>query len=371
MSLDKSKIIIVFQCIIWILIIFLFAPKDDFNPSKLYSFEPGKRPFDIRKMNLEKFHQRYDEVFPQYKQPNQNFRILPNGLTDLRVRSDHIDILKNSNESYAFYVILGQNQSLKKDLRGNFWEFQLEHFGGNANVVYFSDGPLSINGIECELPPQYSKTSFQDSQLCIRSPATFDHFVEHFPNHRWYFRGTHDTFINLTGLVLLSQELEARFGDPMKTFSAAFNFHEWNHILYPQGGTGWLFSNAAMKVIQANKNRFIWHCGGSFDDVALANFMNEMNQSVAKFQDNRFIVTWPNTEGEVIYKQLWSKQIECPDKYYLWDGAPGLEPCPVKSAVSIHMHKVPMEEAWEQLIRVPDGIGVFFPNPNLPLFCRL
>lgn len=302
----------------------------------------------------------------------RNYRKFKNGSIDTRIRPDHIQILQNSNESFAFYVIAGKEQNLNPDLRGKYWEFQLDHFGGKSNVIYLSDGPLKVNGIEFQvLPPSMNNSTFEDKKLCIRTPATFHDFVDHFGDTRWYFRGTHDTFINLTGLVLLTHELEEKFGDPMKTFSAAFNFHEWNHILYPQGGTGWLFSNAAIRELLTKESRFSWYCQGSADDIAIANYMSEIGHDPKQFQDKRFIVTWPNTEGHVIYHEKWAQQKKCPEHYYLWDEAPGLDPCPVTSAVSIHMHRVPMDEAWRQFLMVPDGIAVYFPNPNLPLFCRL
>ena len=188
---------------------------------------------------------------------------------------------------------------------------------------------------------------------------------------KWYFRGTHDTFINLTALNELIEELEMKY-DPMKEYVFAYNLHEYNKIYYPQGGTGWLFSNFAVKQFYKSIQLFKSICVNSFDDVSLAIFMNELNIDVMKWKSDRFICTFPNTQLKIIKQKNWLEVPKCPKEgYSLRKGLPYLPVSRVRSAASIHMHKVPMNEAWDLLLATPPNIAVTFPNPNHPIFCKI
>jgi hypothetical protein len=187
---------------------------------------------------------------------------------------------------------------------------------------------------------------------------------------KWYFRGTHDTFVNLTALTEVIHDLEKR-GDPMTTFGFAFNFHEYGNRYYPHGGTGWLFSNYAVKMFSANIRAFTSLCQDSFDDVALAYFFNDMGLNIMDWQTNRFVVTFPNHMRDVIFGRKWSKVGSCPKTYHLYPGSVGLVPGRPRVAASVHMHRVPMDQAWRLLCETPVDFAVYFPNPNVPTFCRL
>ena len=103
----------------------------------------------------------------------------------------------------------------------------------------------------------------------------------------------------------------------------------------------------------------------------MAPFMEKVfNLTVTDYVSNKFIVTWPNTEGEIIYKKQYYKVGKCPKYYHLYPSAPGLTPCPPRTAVSIHMHKVPMDEAWTLLNLTPNNFSVTYPTPSYPTFCQ-
>jgi hypothetical protein len=275
-----------------------------------------------------------------------------------------------TNTSIAFYIIAGASQTgLDPDLRGKFWEFQLESFTGDYALQYLSDGPLSVNGIDFLVLPRGSR-AYQDPQFCIRTPESWGHFMINNWRMRWYFRGTHDTFVNLTALTLLIHDLESKT-DPMKNFSFAFNFHEYGHRYYPHGGTGWLLSNYAVRKFMENNRRFVDICRSSFDDVALAVFMQEMGLNLMDYQTNKFIVTWPCFDLDVILEKKWDKVHPCPPTYHLYPGSVGLAPARARVAASIHMHRVPMDQAWKILSETPERFGVYFPDPNSPTFCLL
>jgi hypothetical protein len=276
----------------------------------------------------------------------------------------------HTNTSIAFYTICGASQNIKgADLRGNFWEWQLKYFTGQSATYYFSDGPLHVNGIDFLVLPA-DQPSFQDSRFCIRTPETWKHFLDHQPDTKWYFRGTHDTFVNLTSLTLLIHELEQE-ADPMTSMNFAFNFHEYNYEYYPHGGTGWLFSNYAVRKMSERMGAFISRCESSADDVAMTWFLRQLGVDVMDYQTNKFIVTWPNHLLDVIFEKQYHDVRMCPPSYALYPGARGLKPGPCRTAASIHMHRVPMDQVWSVLSQTPEDFAVFFPDPNTPTFCRL
>lgn len=276
-----------------------------------------------------------------------------------------------TDTSIAFYTIAGASQkNLGVDWRGKFWEFQLKSFGGNYSLQYLSDGPLTVNGVEFMVLPEGSG-SFEDRKFCIRTPETWRHFMEHNLDKKWYFRGTHDTFINLTALTEVISELEAR-GDPMTTYQFAFNMHEYGNMYYPHGGTGWLFSNYAVRRFYENVGTFVRMCDGSADDVALTVFFHHMGLDVMDYQSNRFIVTFPLWDLDVIFHRRYGRVKTCPRGYYLYPNAnPPLVPGAIRGAACLHMHKVPMDKVWRVLSETPPEFAVYFPNPNLPQFCNM
>ena len=276
----------------------------------------------------------------------------------------------NSTTSIVFYTIAGHNQSIFPDLRGRFWEFQLKFFKGDFKLEYFSDRELTVNDIQFK-PIINKQQQSTDQNLCIRTAQTWSHFIENHPKMKWYFRGTHDTFINLTALNEVINDLEKKY-DPMKENVFAYNVHEYSKVLYPQGGTGWLFSNYAVKQFNKSNKLFQSLCADSFDDVSLALVMRSLNIDVLKWASDRFICTFPNKELNIVKYKRWMEVPKCPKNgYRLHKDLPYLPVTRVRGAASIHMHKVPMNEAWDLLLATPQNIAVTFPNPNTPTFCKI
>ena len=273
--------------------------------------------------------------------------------------------------SIAFYNIVGNDQKFKdgEDLRGKYWEFQLEDYTGVTNVTYVSNGPLSVNNKTFLVLTDNGVTT-DDRQFCQRTPNTWRHFVENYPNHRWYFRGTHDTFVNFEYLLEFIKDLESKY-DPMKEYAMGYNCHEYGYKLYPHGGTGYLFSNYAVKQFLQREYFFKSLCHQSADDVALAPFLENQGIQVEKFMSNKFIVTWPNTQTDVILNKDYGQVFKCPQAYRLFSQATPMKPCPCRTAASIHMHRIPMNLAWEVLQKTPEDFAVTYLDPNSPRFCRM
>ena len=301
----------------------------------------------------------------QLKHPQKQITIL-NKVFKTEENNNVIEV----NTSIAFYVIAGASQKkLDPDLRGVFWEPQLKNYKFNYSLNYLSDGPLTVNGIDFMVLPEGSG-SFQDSQFCIRTPQTWIHFNKYNLDKKWYFRGIHDTFVNLPEMLKLIEELEKK-GDPMTTFNFALNMHEYAHVYYPQGGAGYLFSNYAMRKFNENIDLFIKHCHSSFDDVALTYFFKDMGLDVMDYQTNKIIVTWPLWQVNEILEKRYDSFPKCPEYYQLFHNAPKLKPCPAHTAAIIHMHRIQMDMAYSILQQTPPNLAVYFPDPNTPQFCKM
>lgn len=281
----------------------------------------------------------------------------------------------NLSNSIVFYVIIGSTQDvLKPGYQDNYWQKQLMNFEGNYTVHYISDGPMKLKNVNIDpiIMPIGSNEFTNDRQLCIRTSGTWKHFVQNHPDAKWYYRGTHDSYVNMTAMLIMINELEKQ-GDPMTTPLMAYNFHEYNHIFYPQGGAGYLFSNYAIKKFYEDVDYFFSACCGSFDDVTLGHFIGErLKFDLRKFQTPNIIVTFPFTQLDLIRKQDFTSVEKCPEYYYLVPGNPyGLKPCPVHKAISIHMHGIDVTEASELLEKVPDDYYVYFRDQNTPRLCHM
>jgi hypothetical protein len=272
--------------------------------------------------------------------------------------------------SIAINENIGTTQVLNPDLRGNFWEWQLPQFPGDYSVHYLGDGPCRLlNNKSCLVLPS-TRSSYVDQKCCVRTGESWKHFAQFESHKKWYFRGTHDTFVNMTALLKMIQKFESQI-DPMKEFQFAFNFHEYDRVYYPHGGTGWLFSNYAVQQFVTRINAFEYECDHSLaDDVFMPRWFSEFGLSVENYQTNQFIVTFPNSQLEIVLDKQFNLTSQCPTGYRLFGGAKPLVPGRVHNAASIHMHKVPMDLAYRVLLESPEDFAVTFPNPNTPVFCR-
>jgi hypothetical protein len=209
-------------------------------------------------------------------------------------------IPRGFSTSIAFYELIGARQNITPDLRGNFWEWQLPSFPGDYSVYYLGDGPCNlIEGKTCIVLPE-GRQSYDDQRCCVRTAESWRHFVKYESLKKWYFRGTHDTFVNMTALLAMIEKFELQI-DPMKEYMFAFNFHEYNRVYYPHGGTGWLFSNYAVHQFLTRIGRFnsgcTWEIG---DDVFMTKFFKEFGLAVEDYQTNQFIVTFPYSQSDLV-----------------------------------------------------------------------
>jgi hypothetical protein len=255
--------------------------------------------------------------------------------------------------SVAFCINIGSNHPVSPDLRGNFWEWQIPAAGLNATVTYVGDGPCSLlRNQSCLVVPRGGLAQYRDDRQCLRTENGWEHFLRHRPDTRWYFKGVHDTFVNLTLLGELLCDLETR-GDPMTQALFAFNLHDWDGYLYPQGGSGWVFSHHAVSLIWANFTRYHQICDGAYaDDVAIAPFLKTIGIDVEDFLTSKFAIYWPEQPYGT------STISDCPDAYFRGYSKKPLRPVPVRSCVAAHMRWIPMNQALGRMQGIPNNIRI-------------
>ena len=150
-----------------------------------------------------------------------------------------INFKEGNITSVAFYIIATIKQKFNPDLRGNFWELLLPKAPFSYSLNYLSDGNFIVNGVKFKVYGNYTLNSngtLEDDRECKRVSASWEDFVQNNIDKKWFFKGGHDTYVNVPEFLKLIKELE-RKGDPMKKYNFAYILHVYNNkIAYPQGG---------------------------------------------------------------------------------------------------------------------------------------
>ena len=210
-----------------------------------------------------------------------------------------------------------------------------------------------------------SENDPRDTVLCARTSNSMKDFLKRFPNHRWYFRAIGDTFINLTNLIDLIDDLETKY-DPMNEVVMAYNIMDFEDYVYPHGGPGYLFSNYAVNLFVKNIDKYTEFCYKSADDLAFNKFFKYLNISIG---DNATIEV-PYFPNEINQIPKDKKYLEiCPEYYVKIEGAPKIKVTPVKSGASYHMHAFNMSTVTLFLQNFPEDIGITYKINSVPKYC--
>lgn len=283
------------------------------------------------------------------------------------------ETLFESNTSIAFYIIASVKQKFVPDLRGRFWEPLLTKTKFNYTIHYIGDVEFTVNGTtfkDIRNTSQNNSSNIDDRQLCERVSASWSHFLKYHPNTKWYFKGSHDTYINVPELLKLISELEKK-GDPMETYNFAYNVHRFYHIVYPQGGAGFLASNYAIRRFNQRPSVFRRNCRATADDVGLVGLFKVHNLSIMKYATTKFIVTWPYIQEKMIRYNVTYDLPQCPPYFkYRKDGF-RLYTCPAYQPAVVHFHHFPMEYAKQSIETAKPNWGVYFKTEFKPIFCLL
>ena len=275
-------------------------------------------------------------------------------------------ILKDTPISIAIYIVYAANQTIIPDLRGHFWEPQLKDFpADHIKVNYISDLPINISGLKIfqPEPTHWQKFDIHDHTLVIRTSETWKHFERHNSRYRWYFKGGHDTYINILNLKRFLHKLEEKY-NPMKDVVFRFGLHEFSHFVYPHGGSGFLLSNAAVKLVSTKIDIFRSSLTSVVgDDTALPFFFNfYLNLNVTSFSSPDFVVSFPTEIARNPYfdENNYSSVSDCPKRYQLYNNSIWLKPVQWVRAVSAHMHHVQMDRVVPFLETIPKNLAMYF-----------
>ena len=283
-----------------------------------------------------------------------SFRI-PNVLFNLNV-SDY-------STSIAFYTIIGSEKYIEDgdDLRGRTWEYQLEYSPISYTYQFVSNGNVTIPGYNVLVLTDSGKYS-SDHYLCQRTSNSMLHFYKNYPNTRWFYRGTNDTFLNMTNFLDIIYELEEKY-DPMTEIAMAYYQFEFMWRMYPQGGAGYLFSNYAVRLFAENIDFYRNVCFRSADDLAFRDLFDLLNISIGEWHTNRFIHRFPL---DLNFNNLKN----CPKSFQVYPNSPFLESSLISKLASIHIHHVPMKKMRYYLSSIPEDVGLYCPNAGSIAFCN-
>lgn len=284
----------------------------------------------------------------------------------------HIDDIFRSYTSIAFYIIATIKQKFDTDLRGNFWEPLLKKTIFNYSLQYVSDGNFTVNGVDFRVYGNYTlepNQILEDRQECKRVSASWEDFIEHNLDKKWFFKGGHDTYVNIPELLKLISKLEQK-GDPMTTYNFAYIIHIYKDTPYPQGGAGFLASNYAIRQFVANIDKFHYFCNKSFDDVALGYFIPSFNLSLLEYETRKFVAAWPSQTYLMVKNNQTKELKKCPnDNFFVTLKNFTFKNSFSSAAASIHYHDLPMKYAAEVISSTPKDVGIYWKNGIRAQFC--
>ena len=272
-------------------------------------------------------------------------------------------------QSVAIYVLADVSMEAVPDLRTKFWEPQLQGRKLNVSVHYISDGDMTLGGKEWIVPPACSGEN-SDPGFCERNIESWNHFVQEHSDVSWYFKAGQETYLNIDNLLNLLAKLEKTI-NPMKDPYFQFALDETDNIIHPSGGSGWLISNAATTVLDANSQHFIYACEKSGEDIALGMLVNDMQLDVDSFESPYFIPMWPESVRDLaaVDAQMPTQVAVCPLSQFRFEDqidSPFQKPA---DFIATRMAFTPMNEVPLILKKIPKETRIAYPSEQTPIFC--
>jgi hypothetical protein len=222
-----------------------------------------------------------------------------------------------------------------QDLRGITWERDVESDG--VEIHHVSSGPLEVNGINYTVLPEGAQ-AYRDKRMRRITKGCWSHFVKYHPETRWFLRGFHDMFVNVSNLLKMIKELEEKY-DPMSEWVSRYGCGSFFGLDYAHGSTGHFFSNFAVKTL-ANNTAIFDNCPRRWNEDSCLHFvMDKLKLPFYESCSTKFIISFPEDIGELKVKKI------CPS-YNLWGVRPSkitTGHTPVIEAVALHMHHIPMD----------------------------
>jgi hypothetical protein len=266
--------------------------------------------------------------------------------------------------SVVIYYIIGAAQILQgKDLRGMTWERDIKN-DSEIIVEHCSTGYSRVNGIKWTSLPEGAEPYFEVLMRRV-TKLSWEHFVKHHPNARWFLRGFHDMWVNITNLRDMVRRLDEHY-DPMTQWVGRYGCGHQS-IDYPHGSTGHFFSNFAVRELAKHVkiydacDRTLW------DDLCVRLTMEKLGYEFYSGCSTQFIISYPRGG------QKWSVAPNC-SRLAFYDARSLLKipPTPLYDAVTVHMHSIPME-FWNVLLLEANHMSVIWEKRGYfvrPFFCK-
>ena len=272
----------------------------------------------------------------------------------------------------SIYVVSHKQVILSPDLRGRFWENQI-NFNSHQMITidHLSNRKFTVNDVEFSGDENFFTFDY-DSKLCTKAKLVFESFLKDHPNSGWLMRATHDSYIIINNLLKVIKELEEKY-DPFNDIALAYELYTNKNKTFPHGSII-LFSRKFVEEIMKDIDNYEILCQTTADDVAFGLWMKNKNIDLEKFRNKRFQINWPNTYENmpriVYYKFAPLFSEKCP-KYWSMPGMKEKEPKLASELAAIHFHSVNMLLCQNivKYIENNERLGIYHDRNGESKFC--
>jgi hypothetical protein len=276
----------------------------------------------------------------------------------------------DTSKSVAIYIFMDRNATFRPDLRGKFWERQISPTELHFTINYLADGLLNVNGIQPMIPSvcQLEKGDC-DPGYCYRNVESWSHFIKNQGTRRWYFKASQDSFINPGNLLNLVEEIEKTVNPAADAFFQ-YTIDEIHGYAVPDGVTGWLISNAAVRALFHHAEHFTFGCDKLGENAGMAEMIQNFQLEVDQFISPYFVADWPNETLDILTDETHPQNFyQCPSKQYRYADkvdAPFDDP---KDLVATRMPFAPMDHVETLLTDFNPDLRIGYTGDDTPVFC--
>jgi hypothetical protein len=256
----------------------------------------------------------------------------------------------------VIYSVIEEAERYKgKDLRGLTWERDFEkEIDDSIQIHHISDTFIEVNGI--------TWTGLSDAALYGSAfvKECWNHFNVTYSKVHWFLRGDFDMYVNVTNLKKMIKELEVEY-DPMTEWVSRFGCANLDQD-FPHGGTGYLFSNFAVRTLLRNISLFD-RCSEKIPwDICVGRLLARLGMPFFESCSNKFVIGFAGNMKDL------ADPVACPS-FSSFGGMSRLKVAPVSvaDAVTLHMHEIKME-LWSPWVKASNNVSIFW--NKRPMFCR-
>ena len=260
------------------------------------------------------------------------------------------------------------------DLRGRFWEHQIQEIGKNISVQYIAN-TRNIAGFNWTVPESLKFTA-ADPGSCEKNIESWKLFSLSGRPKRWYFKADQDTYINLPQLLTLISELDKKI-DPFTTPYFQYALTEapdTGAMVFPHASSGWLISHAAVRILFSHMHHFSHVCSKLGEEIAFGQMILDMKYDVEDFYNPRFIPEWPaqaasilGTNGDQL--KATAQIADCPSKQFRFNLHLNLPFERPAHFISTKFKNVPMDNVPPLVEDINYDLLIGHITDDKPVFC--